>query len=130
MSAAQALDDSAPETIRSAAADLLRAARDQFRDTVELAAAEARLAAMTGLTMLVLVISATAFLLVGWGLLMVAVAHLALQAGLSWPQALLGLVVLHGLAAWLALHSAMRMTRQLTLPALRGALLGGNPERP
>ena len=130
MSAAQALDDSAPETIRAAAGDLLRAARDQLRDTVELAAAEARLAAMTGLTMLVLVLLATAFLLVGWGLLMAAVAYLGLQLGLSWPQALLGLVVLHGLAALLALHSAMRMTRQLTLPALRGVLLGGDPGKP
>ncbi len=128
MSAADAAPQMAPETIVAAAGDFLRAARDQARDTLELAAAEARLAAMTAFTMVVLAILAAALALIGWGLVVAAAAQIGLQAGLSWAQALLGLGALHIVCAWLAWRSAMRMSAQLTLPALRQALLGQRPQ--
>ncbi len=49
--------------------DLVRAALQRARDIVELAAAEARLAALSGLAMLLLVMIAAAALVVAWVLL-------------------------------------------------------------
>lgn len=128
MNAEAGVTDAAAGSIAAAAGDALRAARDQARDTVDLAAAELRLAAMTGLSMLALAILAAALALVGWVLVVAAAAQLGLQAGLSWAESLLGLGGLHVLGAWLCWRSALGMSPQLTLPALRAALLG-NGER-
>jgi hypothetical protein len=98
------------------------ALRSRFNNTVELAAAEARLAAMAGVTMLLLVILAAACVVVGWGFLMLALAILAANAGLSWPGVALVMAILHLAGAGALWYSAMRLSRHLTLPATRESL--------
>ena len=110
------------ESVAGAASGLLQAAGSRVRNTVALAAAEARLAAMAGLTMLILVVLTACFVLVGWGLMVAAVVNLAVNAGVSWATIAFCASVVHLLAALLLFLRAMRLSRDLTLPALRAAL--------
>ena len=112
------------EDMAAAAMGYVQAAGDRLTHTVELAANEARLAAMTGVTMLVLALLTVAFALVGWGFLVAAIAQLGVQAGFSWAIVALGVSALHVLAAIGLWGWAMRLSRHLTLPALREALVG------
>lgn len=124
MSASDTVAGAVPgdESMLAAAGELLQAAGSRLRNTVALAAAEARLAAMAGLTMLILVVLTACFVLVGWGLMVAAAVSLAANAGISWATIAFGASVLHLLAALLLFLWAMRLSRHLTLPALREAL--------
>jgi hypothetical protein len=112
------------EYLGAAALDYLRAAADRLAHTLDLAASEARLAAATAVTMLVLALLTVAFVLVGWAFLVAAIAQLGVQAGFSWTSVALAMSAVHvgaaiGMFAW-----AMRLSRNLTMPALRKALAG------
>jgi hypothetical protein len=72
--------------------------------------------------MLILVVLTACFVLVGWGLMVAAAVSLAANAGISWATIAFGASVLHLLAALLLFLWAMRLSRHLTLPALREAL--------
>ena len=109
---------------------LVGALRSRILDTVELAAAEARLAAMAGATMLLLVILAAACVVVAWGFLMLALAVVVVKTGLSWPAVALALAVAHLAGAGALLWWALRLSRHLTLPALRESLALGDRARP
>jgi hypothetical protein len=115
--------------IFAAVLQLAEALWSRFRNTVELAAAEARLAAMAGVSMLLLIILAAAFTVVGWGFLMVTLAVLAVQAGLSWPVVTVAIAVLHLGGAAAFWFMAMRLSRHLTLPSLRESLALGDGEK-
>ena len=116
----------AGEEFGAAAMGFARAAGDRLSHTVELAASEARLAAMTGVTMLVLGLLTVAFALVGWAFLVAAVAQLGVAAGLSWATVALGVGALHVLVAVGLWNWAMHLSRNLTMPALRQALAGAS----
>jgi hypothetical protein len=113
---------SASEELGAAAFGYARAAGERLSHTVELAVSEARLAAMTGVTMLVLGLLTVAFALVGWGFLVAAIAQLGVAAGLSWAVVALGVSATHALVAIGLWTWAMRLSRNLTMPALRQAL--------
>lgn len=104
---------------------LARAAVQRAQDLVELAAAEMRLAALSGLTMLLCVMIAAAALVVAWGLLVACVLYLFSQSPVGWPIPAFGLAVGHALLAYYLWHVTVRLSRNLTLPALRGTLRGG-----
>lgn len=128
MSAADTVAGEAPaaDSVTAAASELLQATVSRLRNTLELAAAEARLAAMSGLLMLVLVALTVCFVLVGWGLIVAALANLAVSAGLSWTVVAGAAGLAHLLAAGLLLSWALRLSRHLTLPTLRQALGAGD----
>ncbi len=104
---------------------LARAAVRRAQDLVELAAAEVRLAALSGLTMLLCVMIAAAALVVAWGLLVACVLYVFSQSSVGWPIPAFGLAVGHALLAYYLWHVTVRLSRNLTLPELRGTLRGG-----
>ena len=106
-----------------AARELLHAARARLRDVVELAAAEARLAALSGLAMLILVIIAAAALVVAWLLLVLSILYLLGLAGVDWWIAALLLAGAHAGLAYYLWQVAVRLSRNLTLPELRTSLV-------
>jgi hypothetical protein len=110
--------------IGAAASDLWRATRDRLGNTVELAAAEAELAARAGVGILILAVLAIVAILTGWVFVVVAAAALAVAAGLSWPLIAAGIALAHFVIAALLLRTAAGWSRHLTLPALRAALRG------
>lgn len=110
-------------SLTDAAAAVFAAARDRLQHIVELAAAELRLAAMSGVAMLVMAILAAALLIVAWGLLTGVAAYLLVAAGLSWPWAGTALALIHLLAAFFLLRGAVKLSQRLTLPRLRRTLV-------
>lgn len=103
--------------------DLVRAATRRIRDIVELAAAEARLAAISGLAMLLLVMVAAAALMIAWVLLVACVLWLFAQTVVGWPIPALIIAAAHaGLAYYLWLVT-VRLSWNLTLPELRSTLV-------
>ncbi len=106
----------AADAVPSAAVRLLR-------DIVELAAAELRLAALSGVTMLMLVIVAALMLVMAWAYVAAVAAYGLVAVGWPWPAAGLAIAAAHLLAAYLLLRAVVRMSRSLTLPELRKAVL-------
>jgi hypothetical protein len=106
-----------------AARELLNAAKTRLRDVIELAAAEARLAALSGLAMLILVIIAAAALVVAWLLLVLSILYLLALAGVEWWVAALLLAGAHAGLAYYLWQVAVRLSRNLTLPELRTSLV-------
>ena len=104
---------------------LARAAVQRAQDLVELAAAEMRLAALSGLTMLLCVMIAAAALVVAWGLLVACVLYLFSLSPVGWPIPAFGLAAGHALLAYYLWHVTVRLSRNLTLPELRTTLRGG-----
>jgi MFS family permease len=86
---------------------------------LDLAAAEARLAALSVFAMLFLVIIAAAATIIGWGLLVVLGISLLEDAGWSWRWSTFAIALLHGLVAFVLWEVAARLSRNLTLPGLR-----------
>ena len=101
---------------------LARAAVQRAQDLVELAAAETRLAALSGLTMLLCVMIAAAALVVAWGLLVACVLYLFSRSPVGWPLPAFGLAVCHAVFAYYLWHVTVRLSRDLTLPELRTTL--------
>lgn len=107
----------------AAAAEAFDAARRYAQGIVELAAAEARLAAISGASMLLMMMVAAVLVTVAWGLLAGVAAYLLVAGGLSWPVAGLLLAAAHAAAAYLLWRGAVSLSRSLTLPALRRTVL-------
>lgn len=113
----------------AAAASLLEAALRLARDIVELAAAELRLAALSGVTMLLFIIVAALLVVMAWGFIAAVAAYGLVAAGLSWPVSGLLIAAVHALAAYLLLRGVVRLSRSLTLPELRRAVMRSDEPR-
>jgi hypothetical protein len=73
--------------------------------------------------MLMLIILAAAAVVISWGLVMAVVVAVLDAQGLAWPVAagiLAGVHALAGVAAW---QFVVRLSRNLSLPALRASLV-------
>jgi hypothetical protein len=103
--------------------ELVSAAKRRAQAVFELAAAEARLAALSGLAMLMLVLVAAAALIVGWVLLVACLLYLIAGLGVSWLWPGLGFALAHALLAYYLWQVAVRLSRNLTLPELRTTLV-------
>ncbi len=106
----------------SAASSLEAALQRRVAHTVELGAVEIRYATISALGMLMLLIVASAAVVIGWGLLVAALIAALIAAGFAWPAVTLGLAAVHALAAGVCWQLVMRLSRNLSLPALRAAL--------
>ena len=104
------------------AEELARAAVQRAQDLIELAAAEMRLAALSGLTMLLCVVIAAAALVVAWGLLVACVLYVFSRSPVGWPIPAFGFAVGHAALAYYLWHVTVRLSRSLTLPELRTTL--------
>jgi len=102
--------------------ELLTAIQRQLADTVELTAAEIRYAAVSALGILFLLVIAAAAVVIGWGLIVAAAVIAMNAAGLSWPVVTICFAVTHGLLASICWQLILRLTRNLSLPAMRAAL--------
>lgn len=109
-------------SLGAAAAEVAGAIKSRLGHFLELAAASSALAAMSGVSMLILAIVASVLLIVAWILLVSVVAYLLVLVGVPWVAAGLGLAVVHLLAAYYMYRKALKLSRDLTLPALRSAL--------
>jgi hypothetical protein len=110
--------------LRDRAVAAIAAAQDGAKHLLELAAAETRLAALSGVSMLLMIILAAALSIVGWGFLAGVVAYLLVILGLPWPVAGLVLAGAHAIAAYLLWRNVVKLSGNLTLPALRRTLAG------
>lgn len=120
---------SSGDDLSAAASEWLHAATSSLRHVVDLAAAEAQLAAMSGLSMIVMMAMVAAALVVAWGLV-VAMVGVALVA-LGVPLLLAGLVLTAAqllLAYWLW-RATLKLSRNLTLPELRRTVLSAQRAR-
>ncbi len=104
--------------------ELARAGAGRMHGILELVAAEVRLAALSGLTMLLLVMIASAAIVVAWGLLVAGVLYLFSLTALGWPLPAFGLALGHVLLAHYLWQVTVRLSRNLTLPELRRTTLG------
>lgn len=107
----------------AAAAAVVSNTLNLARDIIDLAAAELRLAALSGVTMLMLVIVTAALLVVGWVFIAAVIAYALVQLGLPWPAAGLLVAAAHGTIAYLLWRTIVRLSRSLTLPELRRSVL-------
>jgi len=118
----RASDDQAGGPAAAATAVLSTVLR-LVRDITRLAAAELRLAALSGVTMLMLVIVAALLIVVAWGCIAAVAAYGLVALGWPWPAAGLTIAAAHLLAAYLLLRVVLRLSHSLTLPELRKAVL-------
>lgn len=102
--------------------DFVRVATQRARDIVELTAAEARLAALSGLAMLLLVMIAAAALVVAWVLLVACALFLFAQTALGWPIPAVVIAAAHAGLAYYLWQTTVRLSWNLTLPELRNTL--------
>ena len=112
-------------SLKAAGEELLSSIAQRARDVADLAAAEARLAALSGLEMLVLVMVAAAALVVAWGLLVACILYAFWRADVGWVVPALVFAVGHGALAYYLWQMTVRLSRNLTLPALRREVLRG-----
>jgi hypothetical protein len=103
-------------------AELAGALKRRAGRLLELAAAESGLAAMSGITMLVMAIVASALLIVAWVLLVSVVGYALVLAGVPWIAAGLVLSAIHLAVAYYLYRKALKLSRDLTWPELRRAL--------
>jgi membrane protein implicated in regulation of membrane protease activity len=104
--------------------EFLRAGLQRVQDLVELAEAEARLAALSGLTMILLVMIAAAALVIAWGLLVACVLFVFAQTPLGWPIPAFVVALGHIALAHFLWQYTVRLSRNLTLPEFRTSLRG------
>jgi DNA-binding IclR family transcriptional regulator len=102
--------------------ELFRAAARRATDIVELAAAESRLAALSGLAMILFVIFAGAALVIAWILLVGCVLFLFAQSRIGWPIPAFCFAVGHAALAYYLWQQTVRLSWNLTLPELRATL--------
>jgi hypothetical protein len=110
-------------SLGAAGAELVRSVKRRLRRVLELAAAEGGLAAMSGISLLIMAIVAAALLIVAWVLLVSVLAYALVLLGVPWIAAGLGLALAHLAVAYYLYRKALKMTRDLTLPGLRSVLL-------
>jgi hypothetical protein len=108
---------------------LLSASLSRARSLMELAGAELRLAAVSGLSMLLLILLAGGALMISWGLLVVSCLQIAATLGIPWVWTALVLALAHALLAVYLWHAAVGLSRDLTLPELRKSLVASTTER-
>jgi hypothetical protein len=104
--------------------ELARAGAQRLHGILELAAAEVRLAALSGLTMLLLVMIASAALVVAWALAVACVLYVFSRTALGWPVPAFGIAMGHVALAYYLWHLTVQLSRNLALPKLRRAALG------
>ena len=104
--------------------EFLRAGLQRVQDLVELAEAEARLAALSGLTMILSVMLAAAAIVVAWGLLVACILVAFSRTSLGWPIPALIVALGHVALAHFLWQYTVRLSRNLTLPELRTSLRG------
>ncbi len=112
----------APDFDSGSPSDLMNAVGQRVSHTLDLAAQEAQLAAVSGLTMILLIILAAAAVVVGWGLVVAAAIWALAGAGVSIPIATGAFAIAHVAAAIACWHLVVKLSHNLTLPALRAAL--------
>ena len=112
----------APDFDTGSPSDLMHAVGQRVSHTLDLAAQEAQLAAVSGLTMILLIILAAASVVVGWGLVVAAAIWALAGAGVSIPIATGAFAITHVAAAIACWHLVVKLSHNLTLPALRAAL--------
>src|SRR5690606_18688651 len=106
-----------------AASTLLSDVVQYVRHVVELAAAELQLAALSGVTMLMLVIMSAALIVMAWAFVAAVIAYALVMLGMPWPAAGLLLAAVHALGAYAPWLGAVRLSRSLTRPELRRSVL-------
>lgn len=84
--------------------------------------AETKLAVTTFVLMIFLVVMAAGFLVMAWGLLLVALVQALSLAGLQLAVAMLSVAGLHILLAWALWRLANRMGKHMEFRATRGLL--------
>jgi hypothetical protein len=114
----------------SPAADLFRSAKRQIKEVVDLIASETRLAALSALTMVLLVILSAASLVVAWGLFVASLLYGIAASGVPWPVAAIALAIVHAALAFVCWQMTIRLSRNLTLPAVRHVLAAGGEHGP
>jgi DNA-binding IclR family transcriptional regulator len=102
--------------------EFVRASMQRVTDIVDLAAAESRLAALSGLTMILCVIFAATALVITWGLLIGCVLFLFSKSSIGWPVPAFCLAVGHAVLAYYLWQQTVRLSWNLTLPELRATL--------
>jgi hypothetical protein len=122
-----AVEEAQREGLGGGFEELVTATKKRVQGVVELAAAEARLAALSGLAMLLLVLVAAAALVVGWVLLVACLLYLISLLGIAWLWPGFGFALAHALLAFYLWQVAVRLSRNLTLPELRTSLLRRTP---
>lgn len=98
----------------------LSSIRSRVHIVCELAIAEARLAATSVAVMLFLAVSAAVLLLGAWGLLLAGLVNGLLQFAIPLWAILVGLALLHILAALFLVWRALGLTENLHFSATRG----------
>ncbi|HUF74041.1 MAG TPA: phage holin family protein [Gammaproteobacteria bacterium] len=104
--------------------EFFRAVSQRVQDLVELAEAETRLAALSGLTMIFSIMIAAVALVVAWGLLVACVLFVFSRTPLGWPIPAFIVALGHVALAYFLWQYAVRLSRNLTLPELRTSLRG------
>lgn len=104
------------------AQSLLAALQRRVAHTAELAAVEFRYATVSALSMLFLIVIASAAVVISWGLLIAAVILALNAAGLSWFAVTMVFAAAHGLLAAVCWQLLLRLSGNLSLPALRAAI--------
>jgi hypothetical protein len=108
---------------------LLNASVARVRSVTDLAIAEIRLAAVSSLNMLLLILLSAGALMISWGLLVVSCLHATAMLGVPWAWTALALAAIHALLATYLWQSAVRLSNDLTLPELRKTLAGSHSTR-
>ncbi|HEX6998156.1 MAG TPA: hypothetical protein VF322_08420 [Gammaproteobacteria bacterium] len=109
--------------VAAAGGAVLGAARDAVRHVADLAAAEVRLAALSGAAILACALLAGASLILAWGLVVILAIDGLQRLGLPWQATAAGLAVVHVVVAFLLVRGAVGLSRNLGLPRLRQTLL-------
>ena len=125
-----ATPQAAEEGLAAAGGALLASLEQQARHVAELAAAEARLAALSGIGIVVCALLAVAALLVTWILVVVLAGGGLVALGLRWPLAVALLAAAHLLAAYALWRGVVNLSANLVFPRLRRVLLPTGPESP
>jgi hypothetical protein len=109
--------------LRLAGAQVLQAAKGRVVQVLDLAAAEARLAAMSGLSMLLMITVAAAALIIAWALVVAVAIYGFLLMSISWPVTAIALALVHVGVAYLLWRTTVKLSRNLTLPQLRRVMV-------
>lgn len=113
-------DESPPEKhILAYATDWFGSLRSRAHITTELALAEAKLAAISLSVMVFFAVLAAVLLLSAWGLLIAGLVHGLLQTGLPLWALLVGVAVLHVVAALFLAHRAIRLGDNMSFAKTR-----------
>jgi hypothetical protein len=101
---------------------LLHALQQRVAHTLELANVEVQYATVSALSILFLVVIATAAVVIGWGLFLATALAALNESGFSWGMIAIVVAITHGVLAIACWRAILRLARNLSLPALRAAL--------